>query len=330
MEMLRGKYSEGNLMCKDDNREIQQGKKFYSLDSSLVILLYFYKHQSRISAQLDVSQTRCMAVSICPCMYSMLCQKYRWELREKCQRYLSNLQNLSGLELRPGMFFRTPIVKNSCVVIQFQRSDNFAEEYLKMKSKITLSDWTSRKPPDCEMYIHTDKMMEPGHIVEYHIHGLLGSLAVYPLLTEDHLECMKSNRHRPCARESIAFAAPLAQQLWWSTHNRVQEKKGQWRLYQPSNFSKESFANFAFAALVGTPVSVDSLTLLLAGYVNTKTLIEIIISVRKKTKFSSLNIEDIYVSETLPLSPSEVYIYTQLIDRYTKLFAMCAHLCPPI
>ncbi len=119
-EELRGDYKEHLPVCKSLGDE---SKHFFSLNSSIMIVTYNYKHYSSISATVRISQTKCKPVQICDCTFEQYCWPHqRDELMYNCKQYLAYITRHSNVILS---FLRKPtgVMKMSVTGLTFDLPD---------------------------------------------------------------------------------------------------------------------------------------------------------------------------------------------------------------
>ena len=95
-ERLAHYYRESKTICEHYYSSNSQSGSFYSKNSSLILVMYWYKEYGEINASVMVSQTKCKPVVINLCYLNILCLRYR----DKCQSYLENVTKFSGINLQ--------------------------------------------------------------------------------------------------------------------------------------------------------------------------------------------------------------------------------------
>ena len=120
-ERINSEYKQIKTTCESNNNSI--GQSIYSYNSSLILVIYWYKGYSKINTSVIISQTKCKSVLIDLCWMHKLCSTHE----ALCHSYLYNVTRFSGVSL----IFHADIlafVLNSedCTVLQF----------LKMKQNI--------------------------------------------------------------------------------------------------------------------------------------------------------------------------------------------------
>ena len=75
-EYLDNRYKESTTICQRHDGQIEQSRSLYSLNSSLVLVLYWYNRYHNIRVSLSLSLTRCKPINIDLCRYDILCLKH--------------------------------------------------------------------------------------------------------------------------------------------------------------------------------------------------------------------------------------------------------------
>ena len=66
-EKLKDDYRQTDTVCQNHDGTKDSSRSFYSYNSSLILVLYFYKPYSTINATVNISQTKCQPVQIDIC-----------------------------------------------------------------------------------------------------------------------------------------------------------------------------------------------------------------------------------------------------------------------
>ena len=107
---------EGNFLSKG------QAIHFYSNNSLLTLVVYWYKEYGEINVSLLASKTKCKLLIINPCHFRILCL-YNWT---KCQSYLDNVTRFSSANLKVqssnSMIYEENIEK--CSILQILSSSS--------------------------------------------------------------------------------------------------------------------------------------------------------------------------------------------------------------
>ena len=117
-ENLLSDYKETNTICKSNVKHVNN---FYSINSSLIIFLYWYEGCSKIIASLKISQTKCKLVPINLCYLQNICLRNE----AQCHSYLRNVTKFSGIDLK---FHKFEILayngsKEECGILQFSNTE---------------------------------------------------------------------------------------------------------------------------------------------------------------------------------------------------------------
>ena len=126
VEELTDEYKESSSLCSNHSRSSRQSRSFYSHNSSLTLVLYWYEPYSVINATLKISQTTCKTIWLDDCVVESLCSPFVDNLDE-CNSYLRKITRFSKVTLRfvinlsPSMLISLP--DKECVVIQIFHKD---------------------------------------------------------------------------------------------------------------------------------------------------------------------------------------------------------------
>ena len=100
----------------------KQPRSFYSLKSSLILILYLYKMYNTINITVDISGTSCELVNIDICHYHDIC-KEDYPI-SSCFLYLNYITQYSSIFLRArehgetvGILLRLPPLQNKCFIL---------------------------------------------------------------------------------------------------------------------------------------------------------------------------------------------------------------------
>ena len=114
-EMFVSGFLESNTTICESSSDIKP-MSFYSRNSSLILVLYWYKRYSEINVSLMISQTKCKTALINLCVLELLCEI----TKIRCQSYINNMTRFSGINLTANHF--TFILPNNnigeCLVLQ--------------------------------------------------------------------------------------------------------------------------------------------------------------------------------------------------------------------
>ena len=100
MEYLNNKYMESVVLCEEHNGHKVPSRSFYSLNSSLILMLYWFGNKININVSTSISLTRCQPVYIDPCVYHLLICRSTLHAKD----YLQNITQNTGLQLIPNDF----------------------------------------------------------------------------------------------------------------------------------------------------------------------------------------------------------------------------------
>ena len=117
-EKLLSDYKETRPICKSNDKQVNS---FYSFNSSLILLLYWYEGYSEINASLKVSQTECKLVPINLCYLHNICLINKIH----CHSYLFNVTRFSGIDLKFHNFETLTYngSREECGILQFSNTE---------------------------------------------------------------------------------------------------------------------------------------------------------------------------------------------------------------
>ncbi len=124
------RYKESIPLCKVHGGTKMSNRHFYSDNSSLLIVVFWYKHYSSINISIMATQTKCKALQICPCAYNYYCHPYT--LSESCRNYIESV-NQANISINRKtdyvppeaeseshfMYFMINLADEECLVVQF-------------------------------------------------------------------------------------------------------------------------------------------------------------------------------------------------------------------
>ena len=116
-ERLASKYRESKTVCASKNSYDGQVISFYSKNTSLTIVVYWYQQHSKISSTIMISQTKCKPVFI------DLCYLHTLHLlsKRKSHLYLHEVTRFSGIDLNlqnDGTLVYK-VIERECGILQF-------------------------------------------------------------------------------------------------------------------------------------------------------------------------------------------------------------------
>ena len=122
-EEVQGTYVESVTLCEVHDGIRRQSRSFYSMNSSLHLIYYWYNMSSRMETLISFTETKCETVHLDPCAYSLL---HCWSMT-RAQIYLNNITKFSKLSLITNdfipsrleyLFIIFEVPKNQCATIQ--------------------------------------------------------------------------------------------------------------------------------------------------------------------------------------------------------------------
>ena len=120
-EYVDNKYKESTTVCQNHEGQIEESRSLYSLNSSLVLVLYWYNKYYNITVSLSLSLMRCKPVNIDVCRYNILCLDY-YSTMKRCTKYNNTVTKGSNIKLFPYSnepFISLKLQDNECFVVQF-------------------------------------------------------------------------------------------------------------------------------------------------------------------------------------------------------------------
>ncbi len=146
-----GLYKENQIICKNHNHqgETSPNRNFYSLNSSLFVVVYWFEAYSHVDVSVIMQRTMCKPVHICTCTLRDLCRSPSiFRFYPKCMAYLQEMSKYSLMNMKLnrgcgaqwlGLYFAG--LKNSCVVLQFARNRSCSPTIFPSERKVdTLGD----------------------------------------------------------------------------------------------------------------------------------------------------------------------------------------------
>ena len=128
MEELDDENKESATICSDYNTNTQS-RNFYSQNSSLRLILYWYKPHSFIEVTLNISQTPCGIAWLDDCKMSSICLPFAENL-DTCNAYLGSVSKFSKakliyeMNLNDNVHFTVP--DGECLVIQVYHGNSYS------------------------------------------------------------------------------------------------------------------------------------------------------------------------------------------------------------
>ncbi len=115
-EVLNNAYKENVVLC-DNHHPHNTARSFYSSNSSLFVVLYWYQEYSFINATLSLEKTPCKSVEICLCTLHQKCSEN--PRASECEAYLSEVKkDVDFFSLQSNLEFA--ISGNNCMTMQLR------------------------------------------------------------------------------------------------------------------------------------------------------------------------------------------------------------------
>ena len=97
-EALKNDYRQTETVCENHDETKNPSRSFYSHNSSLILVLYWYKPYSVINVTVKISKTKCKPVRISVCQSFIYCWQ-NWKKKQKCQHYLKYVALYSQINI---------------------------------------------------------------------------------------------------------------------------------------------------------------------------------------------------------------------------------------
>ncbi len=127
-QIVNNKYMENSILCQNHDGETQPSRSFYSSESALMVVLYWFKEYSQIEAHLILKLSNCKPVQICPCTANYYFHIFKPNFTQ-FKHYINKQAMGTGLKFhslisRRYLSFWVTLQTNSCVVIQLSKINN--------------------------------------------------------------------------------------------------------------------------------------------------------------------------------------------------------------
>lgn len=136
-EELTGDYKESETLCKTHSGAPQHHRHFYSFNSSLILVLFWFEKYSNISVVVLLSQTKCKPVYFDTCLFHAFCTANQRRTDDIwCHYYLKYIAQFSDIQLiRKKLGYLDSIFAQlgalvfylegeTCSIVQFIRGQN--------------------------------------------------------------------------------------------------------------------------------------------------------------------------------------------------------------
>ncbi len=126
-------YAESQSICQTVEGEME--RHFYSHNSSMILLVYWYENYSALNISIKLSVTKCNPVLLHANCYDMHCA--RNVSSKKCVSFLTKITKYSGVHFQydfslAGLVYS--LADNSCVVVQIVRNQFVIHTGLKFRA----------------------------------------------------------------------------------------------------------------------------------------------------------------------------------------------------
>ena len=119
-------YKESLTICEFHGIEERHGMTFFSKNSSLILITFWYEHYSEISTTVQVSLTKCLAVQLDGCAVQQLCHSvFNMNNLTRCNSYLKYISQNHLLYYKNFHdwldFVLFSLQEEECIVLQFRK-----------------------------------------------------------------------------------------------------------------------------------------------------------------------------------------------------------------
>ncbi len=280
-EILGEDYAESQSICQTVKGEME--RYFYSHNSSIILLVYWYENYSELKTSMKLSVTKCNPVLLEVNCIDIHCATP--VCRKQCVSYLTNITKYSQVHFEydfslPGLVYS--LADNSCAVVQIVR--NHFVVY-------TGSNFRQKKPKYQVFFIIKMAPIEISQPVKEITYTIRGSL----------------EKNVGEVQDSLVFYQYDSLQRLHETQNEVQDKK-------PSRYQTMERASGTLGIVMRkhTPLMRDNMNLLLFLVSHSNSWIEIKIDIRNTATVSCC-----LFSERFPIVPAEqeLFTYSQSYDH---------------
>ena len=180
-EVMLNYYKESLTVCESHSRAKHNGITYFSKKSSLILLVYWYEHYSKIHTTTVVSLTKCTTVQLDGCAVHKFCNPIlsSWSNLSKCNSYIKDIskshlrypgkRQLSyqkdylhhdSYDLYDFVFFS--LNGKECIVIQFR------------ERTVSLVDIFE---PQCKIQLRSSNVLPQGKELQYKLKGSIYSFS---------------------------------------------------------------------------------------------------------------------------------------------------------
>ena len=163
-EITKG-YMESLTICEPRGSVEHHGLTFFSKNSSLILLVYWYERYSEIQTRVQIAPTKCTAVQLDVCTVQQFCHTvFNMNNLTRCNSYLKHISQNHLLYYKDFDdlldFVLFSFQDKECIVIQFR------------KRIVRLGFLFS---PQCTVQLRPSKVLNLGQELEYRIRGSFSS-----------------------------------------------------------------------------------------------------------------------------------------------------------
>lgn len=184
MENGQDGLKEYPTLCEDHESEIQHNRSFYSVNSSLMSLLYWFSEYNAINATVLLSETKCNAIQICPCTFYFVCGRTHTLRGHNCQTYLREITKETNITFRhthqankldprfswhSDYVLRYLVPENDCFTLQLVRNTAMLSNYSQPRGRTLFNDLAFSFI--CKLEIQSEPIQEPGNLVMITLKG---------------------------------------------------------------------------------------------------------------------------------------------------------------
>ncbi len=286
VDLSNNSYWESNTLCKKDERDISavmMGRSFYSFGNSLIVVLYWYKHLSKVQARLEIVETKCKFIYLCPCTYRFLI------LLQRGNQYISNLRHKEKVSPEINAIL-VAADTSTCVVLQMQQDENFATFYQNNRSLKTRRGF----PKDqtfCVSKLRAKDVSGPEITTNIKARGVLDPLPLHSYLSHwRQCSCLRCL----CGRSYFSFSC---------SYCRSKERS---KVFSAPTFTKPFFKTFLLHRRLKGKIQMHNwgwMNYFVVYFkLNTNFWADYIFTAQTEKELFYSQLEDIFVSQRLKVS----------------------------
>ncbi len=143
LEQAGDKFEESATLCEPHDERLAQSRLFYSVHSSLMVVVFWYREYSTVNATVNISPTECKTVQICECTFESHC--YLAGNSEPCLEYLRKITEHSHVRFKAHtgysiqLYLLYSLNDEKCFTLQFRRNETLSASYEGMLCRIDVA-----------------------------------------------------------------------------------------------------------------------------------------------------------------------------------------------